>query len=102
MESDAQSSPADPDLIAVITSWATLPAAINVGIMAMVDATTPLWRMHLNSEKFRARYGLWIDQVQRTIRRWNLVTWRITPVAEQPTEVCAIDLAFEVGIACRG
>lgn len=24
MESDAQSSPADPDLIAVITSWATL------------------------------------------------------------------------------
>ena len=40
MESDAQSSPADPDLIAVITSWATLPAAIKVGIMAMVGATT--------------------------------------------------------------
>ena len=28
----------DPDLIAVITSWATLPAAIKVGIMAMVGA----------------------------------------------------------------
>ena len=41
MESDAQSSPADPDLIAVIASWATLPAAIKVGIMAMVGATTP-------------------------------------------------------------
>jgi len=41
MESDAHSSPADPDLIAVIASWATLPAAIKVGIMAMVDATTP-------------------------------------------------------------
>ena len=41
MESDAQSSPADPDLIAVITSWATLPAAIKVGIMAMVGATKP-------------------------------------------------------------
>ena len=41
MKSDAQSSPADPDLIAVITSWATLPAAIKVGIMAMVGATTP-------------------------------------------------------------
>ena len=39
MESDAQSSPADPDLIAVIASWATLPAAIKVGIMAMVDAS---------------------------------------------------------------
>ena len=39
--SDALSSPADPDLIAVITSWATLPAAIKVGIMAMVGATTP-------------------------------------------------------------
>ena len=38
MESDAQSSPDDPDLIAVITSWATLPAAIKVGIMAMVRA----------------------------------------------------------------
>ena len=38
MESDAQSSPADPDLIAVITSWATLPAAIKIGIMAMVRA----------------------------------------------------------------
>ena len=31
--------PADPDLIAVITSWATLPAAIKVGIMAMVGAS---------------------------------------------------------------
>ena len=41
MESDAQSSPADPDLIAVIASWATLPAAIKFGIMAMVDATKP-------------------------------------------------------------
>ena len=41
MESDVQSSPADPDLISVIASWATLPAAIKVGIMAMVDATTP-------------------------------------------------------------
>ena len=41
MESDAQSSPADSDLIAVIASWATLPAAIKVGIMAMVGATTP-------------------------------------------------------------
>ena len=30
----------DPYLIAVITSWATLPAAIKVGIMAMVGATT--------------------------------------------------------------
>ena len=39
MESDVQSSPADPDLISVITSWATLPAAIKVGIMAMVDAS---------------------------------------------------------------
>ena len=39
MESDAQSSPADPDLIAVITSWATLPAVIKVGIMAMVGAS---------------------------------------------------------------
>ena len=39
MESDAQSSPADPDLIAVITSWATLRAVIKVGIMAMVGAT---------------------------------------------------------------
>ena len=39
MESDAQSSPADPDLIAVITPWSTLPAAIKVGIMALVDAT---------------------------------------------------------------
>ena len=29
----------DPDLIAVITSWATLPAAIKVGIMAMVGVT---------------------------------------------------------------
>ena len=29
----------DPDLIAVITSWATLPAAIKVGIMAMVGAS---------------------------------------------------------------
>ena len=38
MESDAHSSPADPDLIAVIASWATLPAAIKVGIMAMVRA----------------------------------------------------------------
>ena len=36
MESDAQSSPADPDLIAFIASWAMLPAAIKVGIMAMV------------------------------------------------------------------
>ena len=41
MESDVQSSPADPDLISVITSWATLPAVIKVGIMAMVDATKP-------------------------------------------------------------
>ncbi len=41
MKSDAQSSPSDPDLIAVITSWATLPAVIKVGIMAMVGATTP-------------------------------------------------------------
>ena len=41
MESDAQSSPADPDLIAVITLWATLPAAIKVGIMATVGATKP-------------------------------------------------------------
>ena len=39
MESDAHSSPADPDLIAVITSWATLPAAIKFGIMAMVGAS---------------------------------------------------------------
>ena len=39
MESDAQSSPADPDLISVIASWATLPAVIKVGIMALVDAT---------------------------------------------------------------
>ena len=39
MESDAQSSPADPDLIAVIASWATLPATIKIGIMAMVGAT---------------------------------------------------------------
>ena len=29
----------DPDLIAVIASWATLPAAIKVGIMAMVGAS---------------------------------------------------------------
>ena len=41
MESDAHSSPADPDLIAVIASWATLPAAIKVGIMVMVDTTKP-------------------------------------------------------------
>jgi hypothetical protein len=27
-------------LIAVITSWATLPATIKIGIMAMVGATT--------------------------------------------------------------
>ena len=40
-ESDAHSFPADPDLIAVITSWATLPAVIKVGIMAMVGATKP-------------------------------------------------------------
>ncbi len=39
MKSDAQSSPADPDLIAVITSWATLPAAIKFGIMAMVGVS---------------------------------------------------------------
>ena len=37
----AHSCHADPDLIAVIASWATLPAAIKVGIMAMVGATTP-------------------------------------------------------------
>ena len=41
MESDAQSSPADPDLIAVITSWATLSATIKISIIAMLDATTP-------------------------------------------------------------
>ena len=41
MESDAQSSPADPDLLAVITSWATLPATIKISIIAMLDATTP-------------------------------------------------------------
>ena len=29
----------DPDLIAVITSWATLPATIKIGIMAMVGVT---------------------------------------------------------------
>ena len=28
----------DPDLIAVITSWATLPAAIKISIIAMVRA----------------------------------------------------------------
>ena len=38
MESDAQSSPADPDLIAVITSWATLPATVKISIIAMVRA----------------------------------------------------------------
>ena len=41
MESGSTEAPADPDLIAVITSWATLPAVIKVGIMAMVGATTP-------------------------------------------------------------
>ena len=32
---------ADVDLATVAASWATLSAAIKVGIMAMVDATTP-------------------------------------------------------------
>jgi len=41
MKSDPHSSPADPDLIAVITSWATLLAAIKISIIAMVNATTP-------------------------------------------------------------
>ena len=38
--SDPQSSPADPDLLAVITSWATLPATIKISIIAMLGATT--------------------------------------------------------------
>ena len=32
---------ADVDLATVAASWATLPAVIKVGIMAMVGATTP-------------------------------------------------------------
>ena len=46
--------------------------------------------MHLNSEIFRERYGLWIDQVERTIRRWNVMARRIAPVAEKHGEVGAI------------
>ena len=30
--------PVDPDLVALFEAWATLPAAIKAGIMAMVEA----------------------------------------------------------------
>ena len=55
MESDAQSSPADPDLIAVITSWATLPAVIKVGIMAMVDVGKLSLGQHVTAISSRRR-----------------------------------------------
>jgi hypothetical protein len=34
-------APSDADLAAVVERWATLPAAIRAGIVAMVKATAP-------------------------------------------------------------
>ena len=44
----------------------------------------------MNTKIHRERYGLWIDQVQWTIRRWNVMARRIAPVAEKHGEVGAI------------
>ena len=33
------SSPTEPELAAVVTAWASLPAAVRAGIVAMVAAT---------------------------------------------------------------
>ena len=37
-ENATQNTPQDPDLVALFEAWATLPAAIKVGIMARVRA----------------------------------------------------------------
>ena len=44
----------------------------------------------MNTKIHRERCGLWIDQVQWTIRRWNVMARCITPVAEKHGEIGAI------------
>ena len=44
--------------------------------------------------------GLRINQVQRTIRWWDVAAWRIAPTSEEECEIRAIDAGYKKRLSC--